>query len=216
MTVIKQVSVSSPKHMTNLARYLNDDRVLARSSQNLFNEKNWEKEFEETRRITARGPTKRRAIATSPGSPRPPDPLKEVEYLEEALANAMEGYAAPQEAYEPLPESLRRGVHSTVFVMRMLHNDRPGWKQAGREDRVGEDELRSEQESRKPLRGHSESLCQMAEGLFFIGGIQRGVIFAPHRDNRANRLLQSTSSDLECPTIQGAPSSTFCSSLARI
>lgn len=50
MTVIKQVSVSSPKHMTNLARYLNDDRVLARSSQNLFNEKNWEKEFEETRR----------------------------------------------------------------------------------------------------------------------------------------------------------------------
>ena len=145
-----------------------------------------------------------------------PDPLKEVEYLEEALANAMEGYAAPQEAYEPLPESLRRGVHSTVFVMRMLHNDRPGWKQAGREDRVGEDELRSEQESRKPLRGHSESLCQMAEGLFFIGGIQRGVIFAPHRANRANRLLQSTSSDLECPTIQGAPSSTFCSSLARI
>ena len=37
MTIIKQVAVSSPRHMANLAKYLNDDRVLARSSQNLFN-----------------------------------------------------------------------------------------------------------------------------------------------------------------------------------
>ena len=50
MTIIKQVAVSSPRHMANLAKYLNDDRVLARSSQNLFNEGNWEREFEETRR----------------------------------------------------------------------------------------------------------------------------------------------------------------------
>lgn len=63
-----------------------------------------------------------------------PDPMKKVEGSEEALANAMEGYTTPQEAYYSLPESLRREVHSTAFAMRMPHGDEPGWKQAGRED----------------------------------------------------------------------------------
>lgn len=49
MTAIKQVSVTTSAHAANLGRYLNDGRALARSSQNLTNEDNWEKEMAQTR-----------------------------------------------------------------------------------------------------------------------------------------------------------------------
>ncbi len=49
MTAIKQVSITSARHAKNVARYLNDERALARSSQNLFKEKRWEKEMDATR-----------------------------------------------------------------------------------------------------------------------------------------------------------------------
>ncbi len=49
MTAIKQVSVTTAGHAGNLGRYLNDERALARSSQNLVSEENWEAEFAKTR-----------------------------------------------------------------------------------------------------------------------------------------------------------------------
>lgn len=50
MTAIKTVAVTSKAHMSNLARYLDDDRALARESQHIVNEKRWAKEMERTRR----------------------------------------------------------------------------------------------------------------------------------------------------------------------
>lgn len=49
MTAIKQVAVTSAAHVKNLGSYLNDERALDRDSQNLVNEKNWEREFDRTR-----------------------------------------------------------------------------------------------------------------------------------------------------------------------
>lgn len=49
MTAIKQVSVTSTDHAGNLGKYLNDERALARDSQNLVNENNWEQEMARTR-----------------------------------------------------------------------------------------------------------------------------------------------------------------------
>lgn len=50
MTAIKTVAVTSGSHMANLARYLNDDRALARDTQHIVNEGRWVKEMEETRK----------------------------------------------------------------------------------------------------------------------------------------------------------------------
>lgn len=49
MTAIKQVGVTTAGHARNLGRYLNDDRALARSSQNLVDEERWEAEMAKTR-----------------------------------------------------------------------------------------------------------------------------------------------------------------------
>lgn len=49
MTAIKQVSVTTAGHTGNLGKYLNDERALARSSQNLANEDKWEAEMARTR-----------------------------------------------------------------------------------------------------------------------------------------------------------------------
>lgn len=49
MTAIKQVAVTSTAHAGNLGRYLNDERALARGSQHLVNEGNWETEMAKTR-----------------------------------------------------------------------------------------------------------------------------------------------------------------------
>lgn len=49
MTIIKQVSVTTPAHVANLSKYLNDERALARDSQNLIDEKNWAREMNATR-----------------------------------------------------------------------------------------------------------------------------------------------------------------------
>ena len=49
MTAIKQVAVTSTAHAGNLGCYLNDERALARDSQHLVNEGNWEAEMAKTR-----------------------------------------------------------------------------------------------------------------------------------------------------------------------
>lgn len=49
MTAEKQVSITSPSHMKNAARYLNDERAVGRGSQNMIDPSNWEKEMERTR-----------------------------------------------------------------------------------------------------------------------------------------------------------------------
>lgn len=49
MTAIKQVAVTTAAHAKNLAKYLNSDKALMRSSQNLINEKQWDKEMAQTR-----------------------------------------------------------------------------------------------------------------------------------------------------------------------
>lgn len=49
MTAIKQVSVTTSAHAGNLGKYLNDERALARGSQNLSNEEKWESEMARTR-----------------------------------------------------------------------------------------------------------------------------------------------------------------------
>lgn len=49
MTAIKQVSVTTTAHAKNLAKYLNDERAIARSSQHIINEDDWEKEMKRTR-----------------------------------------------------------------------------------------------------------------------------------------------------------------------
>ena len=49
MTAIKQVSIASESHAKSLAGYLNDERALARDSQNLVNDSQWDKEMAHTR-----------------------------------------------------------------------------------------------------------------------------------------------------------------------
>lgn len=49
MTVIKQVAITSPAHLSNLGKYLNDERALAKDSQHLINEDGWEREMNATR-----------------------------------------------------------------------------------------------------------------------------------------------------------------------
>ena len=49
MTAIKQVAVTRVAHLKSMAHYLNDDRALARDSQNLTDEKSWAAEFDRTR-----------------------------------------------------------------------------------------------------------------------------------------------------------------------
>lgn len=49
MTIIKQASVTSPAHLSNLGKYLNDERALARDSQYLINEDRWDREMDATR-----------------------------------------------------------------------------------------------------------------------------------------------------------------------
>lgn len=51
MTAIKQVSVVGKAHAKSLEHYLNDERALARDSQNLVNDKNWEYEMARTRKV---------------------------------------------------------------------------------------------------------------------------------------------------------------------
>lgn len=50
MTAIKQVSIISSAHAKSLGKYLNDERAVARDSQNLINDKNWEAEMARTRK----------------------------------------------------------------------------------------------------------------------------------------------------------------------
>ena len=50
MTTIKQVSVTTPAHVSNLGKYLDDERVVLKGSQHLVNEENWAREMEATRR----------------------------------------------------------------------------------------------------------------------------------------------------------------------
>lgn len=49
MTAIKQLAVTSSKHASNLARYVNDERALARSSQHIIDEARWGDEMASTR-----------------------------------------------------------------------------------------------------------------------------------------------------------------------
>lgn len=49
MTAIKQVAVTSARHAGNLARYLDDGRALARSSQHVAREGRWAEEMAATR-----------------------------------------------------------------------------------------------------------------------------------------------------------------------
>ena len=49
VTAVKQVAITSVAHMSNLGKYLNDERAVARGSQNLVDPGNWEREFERTR-----------------------------------------------------------------------------------------------------------------------------------------------------------------------
>lgn len=49
MTAIKQISITTAAHAANLAKYLNDNRAIARASQNIVNEENWEAEMARTR-----------------------------------------------------------------------------------------------------------------------------------------------------------------------
>ncbi|MBQ9043459.1 MAG: relaxase/mobilization nuclease domain-containing protein [Eggerthellaceae bacterium] len=49
MTAIKQVSVNTPAHAANLARYLDDGRAIARGSQHITREESWQREMERTR-----------------------------------------------------------------------------------------------------------------------------------------------------------------------
>ena len=49
VTAVKQVAITSADHMSNLGRYLNDERAVARGSRNLVEAGNWEREFERTR-----------------------------------------------------------------------------------------------------------------------------------------------------------------------
>lgn len=49
MTAVKQVSVTTAQHMSNLARYLNDERAIARDGQNLVSLDKWEQEMARTR-----------------------------------------------------------------------------------------------------------------------------------------------------------------------
>lgn len=49
MTIVKQVSITSPAHLSNLGKYLNDERALARDSQHLINEDYWDREMNATR-----------------------------------------------------------------------------------------------------------------------------------------------------------------------
>lgn len=49
MTAIKQIGITTAEHTANLGQYLNDERALARSSQNLVDENRWEAEMSKTR-----------------------------------------------------------------------------------------------------------------------------------------------------------------------
>lgn len=49
MTAIKQKAVCSPDHWKNVAKYLDDERALARASQNLADESRWAAEMDATR-----------------------------------------------------------------------------------------------------------------------------------------------------------------------
>ena len=49
MTAIKQKAVCSPGHWKNVAKYLDDERALARASQNLADESRWAAEMDATR-----------------------------------------------------------------------------------------------------------------------------------------------------------------------
>lgn len=49
MTAIKQISVTTAAHARNLARYLDDERALARDSQHIVDDRNWEAEMASTR-----------------------------------------------------------------------------------------------------------------------------------------------------------------------
>lgn len=49
MTAVKQVAVTCPKHVSNLGKYINDERALARSSQHVVDEGQWCEEMDATR-----------------------------------------------------------------------------------------------------------------------------------------------------------------------
>lgn len=49
MTTIKQVAVTTPAHVSNLSRYLDDDHVLARESQLIIDEGKWSEQMDATR-----------------------------------------------------------------------------------------------------------------------------------------------------------------------
>lgn len=53
MTVIKQTSVTSGKHLTRLKDYLdwNKNKALAHDTQNIIDERRWYKEMDETREV---------------------------------------------------------------------------------------------------------------------------------------------------------------------
>lgn len=49
MTAIKQKAVTTAAHVKNLGTYLNDERALSRGSQNIVDDRKWEREMERTR-----------------------------------------------------------------------------------------------------------------------------------------------------------------------
>ena len=65
MTTIKQVSVNDHAHVANVARYLDDERALARDSQFIANEGNWEKEMSGTRKAYGCDSPSRAGVASA-------------------------------------------------------------------------------------------------------------------------------------------------------
>lgn len=51
MTIIKQVAVTSRSHLSNLSKYLNNEKALMRESQHLVNERRWDEEMDSTREV---------------------------------------------------------------------------------------------------------------------------------------------------------------------
>ncbi len=67
MTAIKQKAVCSPGHWKNVAKYLDDERALARASQNLADESRWAAEMDATREAYGHNaPGKKGAKARTP------------------------------------------------------------------------------------------------------------------------------------------------------
>lgn len=65
MTIIKQVAITSPAHLSNLKKYLNDDRRLDRDSQNLIDPEDWYQEMDRIREISGHNTPSRAGAANT-------------------------------------------------------------------------------------------------------------------------------------------------------